>query len=111
MLVSIPGSIRPVRFGPAGTVSAEISIKAVKYIYTYSASVHGIVQNQHICTKQKSKYGFKNILNALYSTRWPGYFVNRPIYKDLIKIFYDSISSVLACVLIGSVLLREDVKL
>ena len=28
----IPGSIRPVKFGPAGTVRAEISIRALTYI-------------------------------------------------------------------------------
>ena len=32
MFVFIPGSIRPVRFGPAGTDPAEISILAVTYI-------------------------------------------------------------------------------
>ena len=32
MFVSIPGSIPPVRFGPAGTDPAEISIPAVTYI-------------------------------------------------------------------------------
>ena len=31
MFVFVPGSIRPVRFGPAGTVTAEISITAVTY--------------------------------------------------------------------------------
>ena len=31
MFVFIPGSIRPVRSGPAGTVSAKISIRAVTY--------------------------------------------------------------------------------
>ena len=33
MFVFIPGSISPVRFGPAGTDPAEISIPAVTYIY------------------------------------------------------------------------------
>ena len=32
MFVFIPGSIPPVRFGPAGTDPAEISIPAVTYI-------------------------------------------------------------------------------
>ena len=33
MLVFIPGSIPPVRFGPGGTDPAEISIPAVTYTY------------------------------------------------------------------------------
>ena len=33
MFVFIPGSIPPVRFGPAGTDPAEISIPAVTYIH------------------------------------------------------------------------------
>ena len=33
MFVFIPGSIRPVGFGQAGTVPAEISIPASAYIY------------------------------------------------------------------------------
>ena len=32
MFVFIPGSIRPVKFGPSGTDQAEISIPAVTYI-------------------------------------------------------------------------------
>ena len=35
MFVFIPGPIRPVRFWPAGTVLAEISIWAVRYIIVY----------------------------------------------------------------------------
>ena len=35
MFVFIPGSIPPVRFGPAGTDPAEISIPAVTYIDFY----------------------------------------------------------------------------
>ena len=33
MFVFIPGSIWPVRFGPAGTVPAEIPIRTVIYMY------------------------------------------------------------------------------
>ena len=33
MFVFIPGSIRSVNFGPAGTVSAEISVRVVTYIF------------------------------------------------------------------------------
>ena len=50
MFVFIPGSIPPLRFGPAGTDPAEISIPAVTYI-----------QN----CKRKNNYNLKSIIKML----------------------------------------------
>ena len=46
MFVFIPGSIPPVRFGPAGTDPAEISIPAVTYI-RYRKVQQGILEKRN----------------------------------------------------------------
>ena len=43
MFVFIPGLIRSVRFGQAGTVRAEISIRAVTYTYNIHVSVKLVI--------------------------------------------------------------------